>query len=155
MRVRANSYVFIAYPSQGEKKTFVGEINNLAGVPDNRCNSGARVRMECVIVPSWPLPRTSFQVNITVSKQITSQLRCGTTPLFTLFNIYFIIVYLFNYFGFLLLFLFLRPFRFSHCQRVWIASIFMSYLSYPVQRHVIALPTLLSVLQCSRVIMFL
>ena len=34
-----------------KKKTFVGEINNLAGVPDNRCNSGARVRMECVIVP--------------------------------------------------------------------------------------------------------
>ena len=54
-----------------EKKTFVGEINNLAGVPDNRCNSGARVRMECVIVPSWPLPRTSYQVNITVKKQIT------------------------------------------------------------------------------------
>ena len=66
MRVRANSYVFIAYPSRGGKKTFVGEINNLAGVPDNRCNSGARVRMECVIVPSWPLPRTSYQVNITV-----------------------------------------------------------------------------------------
>ena len=65
MRVRANSYVFIAYPSQG-KKTFVGEINNLAGVPDNRCNSGARTRMACVIVPSWPLPRTSYQVNITV-----------------------------------------------------------------------------------------
>ena len=51
---------------QPRKKTFVGEINNLAGVPDNRCNSGARVRMECVIVPSWPLPRTSYQVNITV-----------------------------------------------------------------------------------------
>ena len=66
VRVRANSYVFIAYPSQGKKKTFVGEINNLAGVPDNRCNSGARVRMECVIVPSWPLPRTSYRVNITV-----------------------------------------------------------------------------------------
>ena len=42
-----------------EKKTFVGEINNLAGVPDNRCNSGARVRMECVIVPSWPLETTA------------------------------------------------------------------------------------------------
>ena len=54
-----------------EKKTFMGEINNLAGVPDNRCNSGARVRMECVILPSWPLPRTSYQVNITVNKQIT------------------------------------------------------------------------------------
>ena len=38
---------------------------NLAGVPDNRCNSSARVRMECVIVPSWPLPSTSFEVNIT------------------------------------------------------------------------------------------
>ena len=54
-----------------EKKTFVGEINNLAGVPDHRCNSGARTRMACVIVPSWPLPRTSYQVNITVNKQIT------------------------------------------------------------------------------------
>ena len=54
-----------------DKKTFVGEINNLAGVPDNRCSSGARTRMECVIVPSWPLPRTSYQVNITVNKQIT------------------------------------------------------------------------------------
>ena len=42
-----------------EKKNFVGEINNLAGVPDNRCNSGARVRMECVIVPSWPLETTA------------------------------------------------------------------------------------------------
>ena len=54
-----------------KEKTFVGEINNLAGVPDNRCNSGARTRMACVIVPSWPLPRTSYQVNITVNKQIT------------------------------------------------------------------------------------
>jgi len=27
--------------------------------------------MACVIVPSWPLPRTSYQVNITVNKQIT------------------------------------------------------------------------------------
>ena len=53
-------------PQPRRQKTFVGEINNLAGVPDNRCNSGARVRMECVIVPSWPLPRTSYQVNITV-----------------------------------------------------------------------------------------
>jgi len=56
---------------QPRKKTFVGEINNLAGVPDNRCNSGARTRMACVIVPSWPLPGTSYQVNITVNKQIT------------------------------------------------------------------------------------
>ena len=57
MRVRANSYVFIAYPSQGEKNL---RGRNKTGVPDNRCNSGARVRMECVIVPSWPLPGTSF-----------------------------------------------------------------------------------------------
>ena len=47
-----------------KEKTFVGK-NNLAGVPDNRCNRSARIRMECVIVPSWPLPGTSFQVNIT------------------------------------------------------------------------------------------
>ena len=41
------------------------EKKKLAGVPDNRCNSSVRIRMECVIVPSWPLPGTSFQVNIT------------------------------------------------------------------------------------------
>ena len=46
-------------------QTFVEKKNNLAGVPDNRCNSSARIRMEYVIVPSWPLPGTSFQVNIT------------------------------------------------------------------------------------------
>ena len=62
MRVRTNSYVSIAYPSQGEN---LRGKNNLAGVPDNLCNSSARTRMECVIVPSWPLPGTSFQVNIT------------------------------------------------------------------------------------------
>ena len=32
MRVRANSYVFIAYPSQG-KKTFVGKINTWLASP--------------------------------------------------------------------------------------------------------------------------
>ena len=69
MRVRANSYVFIAYPSQGKEPSW--ENKHLAGVPDNRGNSGARTRMACVIVPSWPLPRTSYQVNITVNKQIT------------------------------------------------------------------------------------
>ena len=42
------------------------EKNNFADVPDNRCNSSARIRMECVIAPSWPLPGTSFQVNITI-----------------------------------------------------------------------------------------
>ena len=56
------------------------EKNNLAGVPDNRCNSSARVRMEYVIAPSWPLPRTSFQVNITVSKQITVSKRWFSLP---------------------------------------------------------------------------
>ena len=63
MSVRSNSYASIAYPSQGENLR--GKKNNLAGVPDNRCNSSARIRMECVIVPSWPLPGTRFQVNIT------------------------------------------------------------------------------------------
>ena len=53
----------IAYPSQG--KNLRGKKNSLAGVPDNRCNSSARIRMKCMIVPSWPLPGTSFQVNIT------------------------------------------------------------------------------------------
>ena len=47
-----------------KEKTFVGK-NSLAGVPDNRCDSSARIRMECVVVPSWPMPGTSFQVNIT------------------------------------------------------------------------------------------
>ena len=37
-----------------KEKTFVGKNNNLAGVPDNRCNSSARIRMACLIVPSWP-----------------------------------------------------------------------------------------------------
>ena len=46
-----------------KEKTFVGK-NNLAGVPDNLCNSSACIRMECVMVPSWPLPGISFQVNI-------------------------------------------------------------------------------------------
>ena len=66
----ANQLLRLHRVPQPRRETFVGK-NNLAGVPDNRCNSGARTRMACVIVPSWPLPRTSYQVNITVNKQIT------------------------------------------------------------------------------------
>ena len=50
---------------QPRRKTLVAKKNNLAGVLDNRCNNSARIRMECVIVPSWPLPGTRSQVNIT------------------------------------------------------------------------------------------
>ena len=45
--------------------------------------------------------------------------------------------------------LFLCFFRFSLCQRIWIASIYMPYLSCPVRWQVIALFTLLTALQCS------
>ena len=38
---------------------------------------------------------------------------------------------------------------FLSCRRIWIASICMSYLSYPVRWQVIALSTLLTALQCS------
>ena len=66
---RMSSYVSdltLTSPSRtpAKEKTLVGK-NNLAGVPGNRCNSSAHIRMECVIVPSWPLPGTSFQVNTT------------------------------------------------------------------------------------------
>ena len=44
--------------------------------------------------------------------------------------------------------MFLYPFRSSLCQRIWIASC-MSYLSYPVRRHVIPLSTLRTTLICS------
>ena len=47
----ANQLLRLHREPQPRRKTFVGK-NNLAGVPDNRCNSSARVRMECVIVPS-------------------------------------------------------------------------------------------------------
>ena len=63
-------------------------------------------------------------------------LRGGTTPP----------ILLFHFFFFLFFELFLRPFRFSLCQRIWIASICMLYLSYPVRRHVIQLSTLLTTL---------
>ena len=39
---------------RAKEKTFVGKTN-LTGVLDDRCNSSARIRMKCVIVPSWPL----------------------------------------------------------------------------------------------------
>ena len=42
--------------------------------------------------------------------------------------------------------LFLCPFCFSLCQRIWIASICMSHLPYPVRRHVIPFSTLLPTL---------
>ena len=66
---RMSSYVSdltLTSPSRtpAKEKTFVGK-NNLPGVPDNRCNSNARIRREWVIVPSLPLPGTSSQVNIT------------------------------------------------------------------------------------------
>ena len=44
-------------------------------------------------------------------------------------------------------FLFLCLFRFSLCQRIWIASICVSYLSYPVRWQVVALSTVLTALQ--------
>ena len=69
-----------------------------------------------------------------------SHLRGGTTPLF-----YFAVLYCFII---LLFFLFLCPFRFSLCQRIWIAS-FCMYVSYWVRWHAIALSTLLIALQCS------
>ena len=56
---------------QSRKKTFVGK-NTLAGVPDDRCNSSARIRRKCVIVPRWPMPGTGFQVNITTLTVILS-----------------------------------------------------------------------------------
>ena len=56
---------------------------------------------------------------------------------------------LFIYFHFILFILFLGLFRFSLGQRIWIASIYTSYLSYPVRWHVIASSTPLTALQCS------
>ena len=44
---------------------------------------------------------------------------------------------------------FFQLFRFSLCQRIWIATICMPYPSYPIQRHVFALSTLLTTLVCS------
>ena len=72
----ANQLLRLHRVPQPRRETFVGK-NNLAGVPDNRCNSSARVRMECVIVPSWPLPGTSFQVNITALANSDFPLRSG------------------------------------------------------------------------------
>ena len=59
-----------------------------------------------------------------------------------------------SFFYFTLLFcyifqLFIFPFRFSLCQRIWIASICMPYMSYPVRRHVFPLSTMLTTLVCS------
>ena len=41
------------------------------------------------------------------------------------------------------------PLVFLSCQLIWIASICMSYPSYPVRRHVIPLSTLHTILVCS------
>ena len=59
---------------------------------------------------------------------------------------YFILI-LFYYFIFS--FVSQSPFRFSLCQRIWIACFCMPYLSDPVRRHVIPLSTLLTTLVCS------
>ena len=61
-----------------------------------------------------------------------SHLRGGATPLF--------------YFMFLFFYLFPCPVRFSLCQRIWIATICISYLSCPVRR---SFHCLLTTLVCS------
>ena len=65
----------------------------------------------------------------------------GGTPLLFL---------IFNFYSGVLFCLFLRLFRFSLGQRIWIASICMSYLSYPVRWQVITLSALLIALQYIR-----
>ena len=47
IHVRANSYAPIGCTSQ--EKNLRGKTN-LASIPDDRCNSSARIRMRCVIV---------------------------------------------------------------------------------------------------------
>ena len=53
------------------------------------------------------------------------------------------------YYVILFFHVFLRPFRSSLCQRIWIASICMSYLSYPLPWQVIALSTHLTASRCT------
>ena len=66
-------------------------------------------------------------------------LRGGTTPLSYSISFYF----------FLLFSVFSLSRSFFSLSTHWIASICMPYLSYPVRRHVIPLPTLLTRLVCS------
>ena len=61
----ANQLLRLYRVPQPRRKKPSWEKEQLGWRPDNRCNSNARIRMECVIVPSWPLPGTSIQVNST------------------------------------------------------------------------------------------
>ena len=85
---------------------------------------------------SFGLGRTLFSRTVLFC---LPHLRGCTTP-FSLCCISHIYIYIFQ--------LFLCPFRFSLCQRMWNSDICMPYLSYPVRRHVIPVYTSLTSLVC-------
>ena len=81
-----------------------------------------------------------------------SSFRCRTRRTYDLPGIY-LFIHLFIYFLFFFFFSILFVsclFRFSLCQPIWIATIYISYIPvgiYPVRWHAIALSTLFTALQ--------
>ena len=102
-----------------------------------------KVRLLWLGFLSFPLVVGRILLYVVVSFCCVCNISGGGTPLLFL---------IFNFYSGVLFCLFLRLFRFSLGQRIWIASICMSYLSYPVRWHVITLSALLIALQYIRII---